>query len=422
VADDRQKADAQRCGASDPRRCGPAALARLLTQTRARLLALVDDLDDSQWQVPLREGLNPFSWELAHVAWFAEWWTLRGPHRPDASGRLLATRAPRHAGPDEILDSSRLAHTERWRLALPSPARVRRMLASQLDDSLEALARLPDRDEALYFHRLALMHEAMHCEALVWMRAALAYPAPAGAVLPARAADAADARPVRVAGGVLRLGASDDAPGFFFDNERGRAELALADFDIDPAPVSAGRFLAFVQDGGYADPRWWPGEAGRWLAARGLAHPERWRRTGAGWECRWFDRWLPLDPGQPAIHLSAWEAEAWCRWANRSLPSAAQWQHAAAQGPLAWGESVWEWTADAFLPYPGFAPGAYRDYSAPWFGDHRELRGAAFATEPPIRDPRYRNFFTPGRTDVFAGFRTVSPPAAGTTAPQTDRA
>src|SRR5690606_35971107 len=135
-----------------PRRCGPGELARLLADTRARLLSLVDDLHEGQWQVPFREGLNPFAWELAHVAWFAEWWTLRGPHRPAADGRLVATRAPRHAGPDEILDSSRFVHSARWRAALPDPGQVRRMLAGQLDASLEALALLPDRDDALYFH------------------------------------------------------------------------------------------------------------------------------------------------------------------------------------------------------------------------------------------------------------------------------
>jgi ergothioneine biosynthesis protein EgtB len=394
----------------DARRCGPAELARRLTAIRARLLALVDDLDERRWQVPLREGLNPFAWELAHVAWFAEWWTLRGPHRPDADGRLQATRPARHAGPDEILDSSRLAHADRWRVALPTPEAVRQMLAAQLDGSLEALARLPDRDDALYFHRLALMHEAMHCEAMVWMRAALGYPPPVGATLSSMAKGLADASPVPVAGGTVRLGCGQAAPGFAFDNEVGALEVSVADFDIDPAPTSVGRFLAFVEDGGYADPRWWPGEAGRWRDAHGCEHPARWRRSGGDWMWRWFDRWLPLDPGQPVVHVSAWEAEAWCRWAGRSLPTAAQWQRAATLGVLHWGDGVWEWTADAFLPYPGFVAGPYRDYSAPWFGDHRELRGAAFATEAPIRDLRYRNFFTPGRTDVFAGFRTVRAP------------
>ena len=130
---------------------------------------------------------------------------------------------------------------------------------------------------------------------------------------------------------------------------------------------------------------------------------------------RWFDRWLPLDPEQPMIHVSAWEAEAFARWAGRRLPTAAEWEYAATahpssapQAPFAWGHSVWEWTASTFEPYPGFAPGPYSDYSAPWFGDHRELRGGAFVTHARVHDARYRNFFLPGRNDVFAGFRTAA--------------
>ena len=109
------------------------------------------------------------------------------------------------------------------------------------------------------------------------------------------------------------------------------------------------------------------------------------------------------------IHVSAWEAEAYCRWAGRRLPHAAEWECAARQAPaFAWGHSVWEWTADAFLPYPGFVAGPYADYSRPWFGDHRELRGGAFATHERLHDPRYRNFFVADRSDVFAGFRTAA--------------
>jgi EgtB-related family protein len=109
------------------------------------------------------------------------------------------------------------------------------------------------------------------------------------------------------------------------------------------------------------------------------------------------------------IHVSAWEAEAYCRFARRRLPSAAEWELAARDARFRWGGSVWEWTADAFLPYPGFVAGPYADYSAPWFGDHRELRGGAFATHARMHDPRYRNFFVAGRNDVFAGFRTAAP-------------
>lgn len=207
---------------------------------------------------------------------------------------------------------------------------------------------------------------------------------------------------------MVTIGRGTGTPGFSFDNEQPAAERWLAPFEIDSAPVSAGEVLAFVEDGGYWRSEFWPGDAQAWHAALRPAHPERWRKQQAGWEMRWFDRWLPLDPAMPAIHLNAFEAEAYCHWAGRRLPCAAEWEVAAAHPGFRWGGSVWEPTADAFTPYFGFAPGPYADYSAPWFGNHRELRGGAFATHARLHDRRYRNFFTPDRCDVFSGFRTAA--------------
>jgi ergothioneine biosynthesis protein EgtB len=368
---------------SDPRRLTGHALADALRGSRTCTLARVLDLTDAQWAVSPQPGVNPFAWELAHIAWFAEHWILQAPSHP-------------------LFDSSRLAHDDRWRVPLPSRAEVLAALERQLDACLAALPS-GDDDGAAYFHRLALFHEDMHGEAFAWMRAALGYPAPPGAAL----RPFAPRDPVRIEGGDVALGISRAAPGFAFDNERPGTTVRVGTFEIDATPVTAGEFLRFVMDDGYAQPAWWPGEAGAWRASVDRSHPARWRRrAGTGWECRWFDRWEPLDPARPVIHVNAWEAQAWCLWAGRRLPRAAEWEHAADR--IDWGRSVWEWTADAFEPYPGFQPGPYRDYSAPWFGNHRELRGGAVATAERLHDRRYRNFFTPERCDVFAGFRTAA--------------
>jgi gamma-glutamyl hercynylcysteine S-oxide synthase len=389
---------------TDARRLSGEALAQALRDCRTRTLALVADLSPAQWQMPRQAGVNPVAWELAHIAWFAEFWITRGPHDRDDLGHARASRAPRHAGPDAHLDSARLAHAERWTTPMPTRSDVMAMLSGQLDACLAALPG-GDDDDALYFHRLALFHEDMHGEAFCWLRAALGYAAPAGVAAP----QLPTSRPIAVRGGAVQLGAGP--VGFAFDNECPRRQVALADFEIDSTPVTAGAFVRFVEAGGYDDPNHWPGDAGAWRAQSGANHPARWRHDPrGGWQTRWFDRWLPLDPAAPAMHLSAYEAEAYCRWAGRRLPTAAEWEHAAAtQGPaFQWGHSVWEWTADAFTPYPGFAPGPYREYSRPWFGDHRELRGGAFATHTRMHDARYRNFFQPQRTDIFAGLRTAA--------------
>jgi formylglycine-generating enzyme required for sulfatase activity len=102
---------------------------------------------------------------------------------------------------------------------------------------------------------------------------------------------------------------------------------------------------------------------------------------------RWFDRWQPLDPAAPVIHVSAWQAEAFARWAGRRLPSAAEWECAARDPRFLWGHGVWEWTA-TFLPYPGFVSG-HTPTPALLSGDHRELRGGSFATHARLHDPAY---------------------------------
>ena len=109
------------------------------------------------------------------------------------------------------------------------------------------------------------------------------------------------------------------------------------------------------------------------------------------------------------VHVSAREAEAYCDWVGRRLPSEQEWETAARLRLIEWGDSVWEWTATSFAPYAGFTPDRYREYSAPWFnGEFRVLRGGSFATLDLMHDVAYRNFFQPHRNDVFAGFRTCA--------------
>ena len=392
--------------AADSRRLAGPALAAALRDARATTLARTLDRDDAAWRVPEQPGVNPIAWELGHLAWFAEFWILRGPHRTGDDGFVVAARPPAIAGPDALFDSARLAHGERWRVALPSRADLLSRLEAQLAACIDAIPGDPNDDRANYFHRLALFHEDMHGEAFAWLRATLGWPAPAGiAALPAMP----DSAPIAVAATELTLGRDAQEPGFAFDNEQPPRRVRVDAFEIDSRPVTNAEFARFVAAGGYGRDDLWPGPAGDWRARRRAAHPARWRPDGAGgWQMRWFDRWQPLDPAAPVIHVSAWEAQAYCRWTKRRLPSAAEWECAAGDPRFHWGRSVWEWTADAFLPYPGFAPGPYADYSRPWFGDHRELRGGSFATDARLHDHRYRNFFVADRSDVFAGFRTAA--------------
>jgi iron(II)-dependent oxidoreductase len=385
-------------------------LASALRDSRQRTLALVMDLSEAQWKPARQIGINPIAWELAHIAWFAEFFILRGPHHRDEQGFAQGTHAPRFAGPDALFDSARLAHAARWTETMPSRTELTQILSDQLE---ACIAAIPDtthfsaqaEDQALYFHRLALFHEDMHGEAFYWMRAALGYPAPNDMTVPKVSVSTS----LSIAAAHARIGIEKTSSGFAFDNECPARTVILSDYEIDSAPISVGEFAKFVEAGGYRKPQFWSGEAGTWRTQSNQSHPHRWRRGPDGeWQTRWFELWLPLDRNSAAIHLNAFEAQAYCLWAERRLPSAAEWEYAAETHPaFHWGHSVWEWTSDAFTPYPGFETGPYREYSQPWFNNHRELRGGAFATHQRMHHPRYRNFFQPHRNDVFTGFRTV---------------
>ncbi|HEX6019009.1 MAG TPA: selenoneine synthase SenA [Burkholderiaceae bacterium] len=394
--------------AADARCAGTAALAVALRDTRARTLATFaayeDALRERGMTVPYSLELNPPLWELGHVGWFQEWWLRRNPQR----GRGCAADPdpprppPRRAGADAWFDSGRVPHAERWALPLPSAQALRDDLGAGLGESLDLLRGSAEHDDALYFFRLALLHEDMHHEAAIYMAQNL------GLSLSAWTPRAhAPAEVLRVEAGVHVTGLA--GPGFVFDNELGRHEVELRRLRIDSAPVTWARYLEFVAADGYERPDLWS-DAGRvWLRAQTLRAPRYLRERGGVWQ-RWtFGRWIDLDPALPAMNLTAFEAQAYCAWAGARLPSEAEWERAAESAGAAWQwGQVWEWTASAFAPYPGFAAHPYRDYSQPWFHTRQVLRGGSFATHARMRHPRYRNFFMPGRNDVFAGFRTCA--------------
>ncbi len=409
-----------------------ATLASWVEDARRRSVELYADLADTELSVPYVRIINPPIWELGHIAWFQEYWVLR-----HARGR-----APIHPGGDALWNSAIIPHAARWTAALPSRGATLAYLDEVRARVLAEIAR--GVDPALhYFTLLAIFHEDMHGEAFVYTRQNRGWPMPcgSGASLELATGNASGPLPgdVAIPGGRYRIGAEREPPSaFVFDNEKWAHDVELAAFSIARAPVTQAEYAAFVDDGGYEQRVLWSEAGWAWRTEAGARDPAYWRRDGAGrWERKFYDRWVRLDtqPHRPMIHVCAYEAEAWCRWAGRRLPTEAEWEVAARGAPIdgnlglavgdtvdvaargafdsTWGcrqmiGNVWEWTATAFGPYPGFERDPYAEYSEPWFGDHRVLRGGCFVTQPRLLRPTWRNFYTPDRRDVWAGFRTCA--------------
>lgn len=426
----------------------PRELITQMEDARARTHALIDGLDDAQMMGPRLSTVNPLRWEIGHAAYFYEYWVLRR-HLGEAAGRPDV---------DRLFDSIHIAHDTRWDLPLPSLPETFAYMGGVLDrvrGHLEQDGPDPERD---YLAQYAVFHEDMHTEAFTYTRQTLGYPAPAIGWASDPAWDAGLLPgDVQIPGGEFRLGA-EPGDGFVFDNEKWAHPVEVQPFQIALTAVSNADFAAFVEDGGYRRETLWDPEGWAWRRASNLEHPVYWRRGAEGWEQRRFDRWEPLTPNAAIIHVSWYEARAWCRWADRRLPTELEWEVAAAGEPTAdgtalaptkrrypWGDAppdptqanldggalgtidvgalpagdsafgcrqmignAWEWTDTVFGPYPGFTPDMYEDYSQPLFGETRVLRGGGWATRSRLIRNTWRNYYGPDRNDVFAGFRTCA--------------
>lgn len=433
----------------------PEELAGWVQDARQRTLDLVADLSDEQMIGPLLPTVNPLLWEIGHLGWFQERFVLRS----------VCGSAPILAWGDAIWDSAAIPHDTRWRLRLPGRDETVDYLHQVRDRVIAAVLDPGATDVVRHFARYSVHHEDTHAEALTYTRQTLGLPAPAFSAPPPElpTQDAQSCRSLgdaEIPGGPYLLGATMDQP-FVYDNEKWAHRVSVAPLAMARVPVSEPELAAFVDDGGYSRPDLWA-EGASWLAATGAEHPLYWRRAprsagsppgpASGWQRRHFDTWVDLAPDRPAGHVNYYEAAAYCSWAGRRLPTEAEWEVATtgadlsggkrrypwgddpptpARANLDWGPmdtvelgacapgdspyglrqmvgNIWEWTASTFAPYPSFERDAYQENSEPWFGTRKVLRGGSWATRGRYVRSTYRNYFTPDRRDVLAGFRTCA--------------
>lgn len=374
-------------------------LASELVRVRRITLALFDAYEAAgALDVPRKDEFNPPLWELGHVGWFQQWWVGRNQQRTLGVAcnpehvRLPCPHLQAANHGDDWYNSSKVAHKTRWDLPMLGVVEAKNYLQATLDQTLQCLSLAGESDADLYFYRLVLLHEAMHIEAAVYMAQALEAPfkLPKENTIDSVAL-CADSMPAdgqfSLRNAVWELGSI--GTGFAFDNELRGQRVQLKAFEIDAQPVRWAQYLPFVETTHRALPRYL-------------------RKTASGCERLHFGHWQALDMHASAVHLSWHDAQAYCTWAGRRLPTEAEWECAAlSKQNFAWGQ-VWEWTGSDFLPYEGFTAHPYQDYSEPWFGSRKVLRGACTATLQIIAHAKYRNYFTPERTDIYAGFRTCA--------------
>lgn len=417
------------------------ALATQLREVRRRTRRLVEDLPAEQLIERHPGTAGPILWQIGHLGWFHEYWTLRHVHGD----------APLREDGDRLWQAD-----SQTAQPLPDLETTLTYLDDVLTRQVERLERSNLGDDVRYFFDLVVRHEDMQVETLTTTRQTLGCAAPdLGDVAPEGAGpypgDAA------VPGGSWRLGGTP-REGFIFDNEKWSHLVELAPFQIAQAPVTNLEFAVFVAEGGYRRREFWSDAGWAWHEAVQAERPIHWFEEDSQYAWRRYDQVEGLAADAPVLFVNYHEADAWCRWAKRRLPTEAEWEAAALGEPGAdgqsladvkrrwpWGEeaparfranldfaydrtldvaacpagdsafgcrqmagNAWEWTSSDFQPFAGFTPDPNADYSRPWFGTRKVLRGGCFATSLRIARPGYRNFYAPDRRDIIAGFRTCA--------------
>ncbi|EHR61818.1 ergothioneine biosynthesis protein EgtB [Saccharomonospora cyanea] len=419
-----------------------AHTAEVLDRARGRSVALTDAVDDEDLVKQHSKLMSPLVWDLAHIGSQEEIWLVR-----DVGGR-----EPLRPDIDDLYDAFQHPRATRPSLPLLGPSEARGYVEEVRRKAFDVLERTPlsgrDVTRTAFAFGMIAQHEQQHCETMLATHQlrkgdpVLHAPAPP----PAQVRDLPDE--VVVPAGSFVMGTSVEP--WALDNERPAHEVFVDAFAIDTTPVTGARYAEFVDDGGYADPRWWSDDGWAYRSEHGIVAPRFWRREGGRWWRTRFGVYEPVPDDEPVVHVSYHEAEAFAAWAGKRLPTEAEWEKAARYDPATgrsrrypWGDDdptpehanlgqrhlrpapvgayprgvsalgvhqligdVWEWTSSDFRPYPGFVAFPYREYSEVFFGpEYKVLRGGSFGSDPVAVRGTFRNWDLPIRRQIFAGFR-----------------
>jgi len=414
------------------------------------MLALCGPLTPEDMMVQSTAEASPAKWHLAHTAWFFESFVLR-----------------------EFLSGYRLFNADfpwlfnsYYQSLAPFPEKRLRASFSRpgLDEILryrehvdEAVERLLGRNpepEALRRIELGVNHEEQHQELLLTDILHAFFTNPLRPVyldkdaeaegLTTRSKNRDIGRPLgfhQYEGGLREVGHKGE--GFCYDNELPRHRVWLEPYALARRLVTCGEFAEFMADGGYRRPEFWLSAGWMAVQSNGWRAPLYWTSESGDWSVFTLRGELPLARLEttPVSQVSYFEADAYARWAGRRLATEFEWEAAAEnsvqnsaeiqpgnlldsgrltpapateldqnQGIAQQVGDCWEWTASAYLGYPGYRPetGALGEYNGKFMSGQMVLRGGSCLTPATHIHSSYRNFFAPETRWQFSGIRLAS--------------
>ncbi len=365
--------------------------------------ALCKPLLTEDYSVQPADFVSPPKWHLAHVTWFWEQFVL-GVYQKDykvydEDFSFLFNSYYNNVG-------KRVLRPNRGLMTRPSVAEVYHYRAYVTQAMNNLLAKDLSQD-VLTIIEIGINHEEQHQELFVYDIKYILGNQPTFPVY----GDQFTMDEIqkvqkfhRISEGLYQIGYQEG--GFCFDNELGIHKVYLQDFDIAENLTSNAEYVEFINDGGYDNFNFWHDEGWTWKNTHDIKSPLYWHLIENTWHVYDLDGLRPVAMDQPLKHISFYEAFAFAEWKGMRLPTEFEWEIASKY--FSWGQ-LWEWTASAYLPYPGFSkvPGALGEYNGKFMINQMVLRGASVATPRGHSRDTYRNFFHASMRWHYNGLRLV---------------
>lgn len=402
---------------------------RYVRQVSVRLCAPLLPEDMSVQSMP---ETSPTKWHLAHTTWFFETFVLQpalkgyNPFCPEYAylfNSYYNTLGPQHP------------KSCRGKLSRPSVQHVVEY-RQYVDQVMEEFFLSPEGSSQKFLSmiELGLNHEQQHQELILMDVKHLFSLNPLNIAYTDRVEPASQGAPslcwINYPSGARDVGYAGN--NFAYDNERPRHKVWLQPFQLASRCVTNLEYLEFMNDGGYQRHELWLSDGWDRILSENWSAPLYWFKQDEQWWFYTLGGQKRVEPHEPVVHLSYFEADAYARWCGARLPTEAEWEVAAssisvtghfledqyfhpialntdesAGTPLQMFGDVWEWTQSAYTSYPGYRPPekALGEYNAKFMCNQWVLRGGSCVTPRGHIRPSYRNFSHPHDRWQFSGVR-----------------
>ena len=414
-------------------------------ETRNTTLQLVKNLERDDFGVQTAVFMSPPKWHIGHVSWLNEIVLSKTqPNYEFVSDELSEYLNSYYNQFGKPYDKSK-----RGVMSRPTVDEILQYFDVITNKVREVISK-PLEKETAYLFTMAINHECQHQELLVYdLQHLLGDQYRPAKINEPVASSNKEKKAIKVDGGLYNLGYSGND--YCYDIELPEHKTYLNDYQIDNFLTSNSEYLEFMNEGGYEDYSFWLSDGWDAVKKNEWNSPMYWEKDGDEWITRDFAGKRKINPNEPVCHVSFYEAAAYCKWANKRLPTEAEWEKAALWNDkkeiktiFPWGNEkpteshanllesniwncsnvgayengksnygcyqmigdVWEWTSSEFIGYPGFKSG-FDEYNDKWFTNQKVLRGGSFGTPSKSIRGSYRNFFRLDERWLISGFRCV---------------